>query len=143
MASSRTRYDLICLSTSSFCGGHREVVTGLSPVNERDQGLVRFTLLLSQKEVGCEEHKRDRALWRRWKCAMLGCGDVQPAVSLRSKERKPGREETAQTPSLAWASVQREQDYKQTALQGPWRLGCSNEHLITQLSSLVLGTPVC
>lgn len=143
MASPRTRYDLIRLSTSPFCGGHREVVTGLSPDNERDQGLVRFTLLPSQKEVGCEEHKRDRALWRGWKCAMLGCGDVQPAVSLRSKERKPSREETAQTPSLAWASVQREQDHKQTALQGPWRLEGSNQHLITQLSSLVLGTPVC
>lgn len=138
MASSHTQYDLIHLCTPLFCGGHHEVGTGLSPDNERDQGLVHFTLLPSQKEVGCDEHKRDRALCRGWKCAVLGCGDVQLAVSPRSQERKPGREETAQTPSLTWTSVPREQDYKQTALQGPWRLGCSKQRLIMQLSSLVL-----
>lgn len=71
MASSHTQYGLIQFCTSPFCGGHCEVGTDFSPDNERDQGLVHFTLLPSQKEVGCEEHNRDGVLCRGWECAML------------------------------------------------------------------------
>lgn len=90
MASSHIQYDLIQFWTSPFCGGHCEVGTDFSPDSERDQGLVHFTLLPSQKEVGCEEHNRDGVLCRGWECAACrGPEEQREEVLLTAREVPP------------------------------------------------------